>query len=72
MIQSLELIADEKGGLHLPLDLVVAPGTRAILVLERDSSKPARPGWGKGWIRRISEDFDAPLDDCLWTGTNPA
>jgi len=71
MIQSLELIADDNGGLHLPSDLVLSPGTRAILVVERDASKP-QPGWGKGWIRSVSDDFDVPLDEGFWTGTHAA
>jgi len=71
MIQSLELIADENGGLHLPSDLVLPPGTRAILVVELDASRP-QPGWAKGWIRKVSDDFDVPLEEGFWTGTNAA
>ena len=70
MIQSLELIADEHGGLHLPPDLILRPGAKALLVLERPPHRPTRPGWGKVWVRRVADDFDAPLDEGFWTGTS--
>jgi hypothetical protein len=68
MIQSLELIADEDGGLHLPSDLVLSPGTRAFLVVERDAS--GSPQLGVGEKRRTAVRFDAlrlKTRDLKWT-----
>ena len=69
MIRTMELTADAEGSLQLPQGLRLAPGARAILVLDHpDKPTFARPGHRLNWVLRISPDFDDPLPNSFWTG----
>jgi len=72
MIQTIELIADAQGSVQIPAALRLAPGARAVLVIENPLSPVPRPGLGRKWIVNVSEDFDQPLDDSFWRGDAPA